>query len=191
MSRWIGLVGRAGVGKDFTAAKLNELDRRFRRIAFADGVRLEIEAELNGGANFPWLWQKPYTPAQRALLQWWGTDFRREQDPDYWVKLGAHRAEVMAEEGAIPVFTDCRFPNEAQMVKDRGGVLVRVTAPDEIREKRLGQLPPEHPSEYESDVIECDWIVTSVRDDPRYKAELQTIIAFSQGELPLRPEGTD
>lgn len=47
---------------------------------------------------------------QRALLQWWGTEYRRAEDPDYWVKKLAARIE--REAPAFAVISDLRFPNE-------------------------------------------------------------------------------
>lgn len=62
----------------------------------------------------------------RQLLQLWGTDYRREQDPDYWV----HRLwETLPESGLITI-DDVRFPNEVQMVRDVGGSLVKIVRPD-------------------------------------------------------------
>ena len=60
------------------------------------------------------------------LLQWWGTDFRRAQDEQYWVKklVGAIGASA-SDRIAIP---DTRFPNEAQWVVDQGGEVWKVWA---------------------------------------------------------------
>jgi hypothetical protein len=49
---------------------------------------------------------------QRALLQWWGTEYRRAQDADYWVKRLAERIEKDAPEFAV--ISDLRFANEYQ-----------------------------------------------------------------------------
>ena len=153
--RVLGLTGYAGSGKDYTYAHLKETyDGQVARLAFADGVRHEIEdilARPNSeiGKILPALWEKPYPPEVRALLQWWGTEFRRAQDPDYWVKKGIERLEEYESVGIdLAVVTDVRFANEAQAIKEIGGLVVEVVAADHLRKERLGgALPPVHDSE--------------------------------------------
>lgn len=79
---------------------------------------------------------KPTPPAIRQLLQRHGTEFRRAQDENYWVKklfgsvlLASHtgRAQGEALLYAMPVvITDVRFPNEAEAIRKLGGVIWRV-----------------------------------------------------------------
>jgi len=57
------------------------------------------------------------------LLQWWGTEYRRAQDPDYWVKKTMSSIPVNLD---IAMITDVRFPNEVEAVKQRGGYNVQV-----------------------------------------------------------------
>ena len=78
-----------------------------------------------------------FTP--RALMQWWGTEFRRAQDENYWV---TQTLAVASKEPGLWVISDCRFPNEAAAIRAAGGVLVRIDRPD-------GPIPsnPDHPSE--------------------------------------------
>jgi hypothetical protein len=58
------------------------------------------------------------------LLQWWGTEYRRSKDPNYWVnqwKMGINpKADIVFS-------TDMRFENEAAAVKDMGGYTVQVS----------------------------------------------------------------
>ena len=64
----------------------------------------------------------------RTLMQWWGTEYRRAQDPAYWIK--AAQAQVHLLEGTEFVcFTDMRFPNEAQLVTDLHGHTMRLRRP--------------------------------------------------------------
>lgn len=66
----------------------------------------------------------------RKMLQVWGTDYRRKQDETYWIRKCRERIAQKASEGyKVIVVTDCRFPNEADMVKELGGELVLVSRP--------------------------------------------------------------
>lgn len=68
----------------------------------------------------------PQTPLGKhpKLLQWWGTEYRRSQDQDYWVKKGLERISPTAD---IVIFTDMRFYNEAWGIIQRGGYTVNLT----------------------------------------------------------------
>lgn len=77
-------------------------------------------------------------PAVRAL-QLYGTDFRREQDPDFWVKIAVQRAQQEIDSGRFPYFTDARFPNEVAGLSAIGGVSVRLDVDAEEQARRLQQ----------------------------------------------------
>ena len=69
----------------------------------------------------------------RHLLQMYGTEYRRAQDDLYWIKkmaklLDSYVADArrLQMENCLTVITDVRFDNEAQLVRDRGGHLIRV-----------------------------------------------------------------
>lgn len=165
---FIGLAGHAGAGKDYVYEYLRKhSSKEVHRIAFADGVRFEVEATLTEGLTFtqgdgtffeldelPALWRKPYPTEIRRLLQWWGTELRRSQDPDYWVTRGIERAYEVVNidetyrRSSLIVFTDVRFENEAKAIDERGGIVLEVIAREEVRARRLGgALPPAHASE--------------------------------------------
>jgi hypothetical protein len=68
----------------------------------------------------------------RVLAQRLGTEWGRSIDPDFWVKVAAaSMAEVMNIKGPDTVFviSDVRFDNEAQWIKDHGGVIWRIHRP--------------------------------------------------------------
>ena len=80
------------------------------------------------------------TEKDTTLLQWWGTDFRRKQDENYWVKKVRDKIQSMVFSyretpvGFIKykykcpdiVIPDTRFKNECKMIKDFGGEVWKV-----------------------------------------------------------------
>lgn len=59
------------------------------------------------------LWECPV----RVLLQWYGTEFRRKQDPDYWVKKTNKDINELCQLYDIIIINDVRFPNEYGLIK--------------------------------------------------------------------------
>jgi len=137
----VGLSGKMGSGKDFVHGWFNEQGYSVTRRAFADAVRFDIEEHISDGMFLNALWEKPHTPEARALLQWWGTDYRRGQDPNYWIaRMRAFLQKMDSEPGTedMTVFlTDMRFQNEIEVVKEFGGQSWRIWAPDSVRRERL------------------------------------------------------
>lgn len=70
-------------------------------------------------------WMDSFKQELGPLLQLYGTEFRRAQDPFYWVnKL---RAKIEAEQPQVALISDMRFKNEAYYVKAFKGYTVKVT----------------------------------------------------------------
>lgn len=89
---------------------------------------------------------------QRTLLQWWGTEYRRSVNTDYWVQRLA--LIISKENPEIALISDMRFPNEKAFVETYG---------DSIRVDRPN-LPPlsgaagVHPSELAlANVPDYEW----------------------------------
>lgn len=106
-----------------------------------------------------WLMQ-PRSP--RELMQAWGTEYRRQQDPNYWVKQLASRVAYSAAELGMTrfVLSDIRFPNEAGMLRDRKGALWQV--------KRSGCVvdlkPQQHVSEVDGTAFGPDLVLRNDHD---------------------------
>lgn len=61
----------------------------------------------------------------REILQWYGTDVIRAEEPDYWVMAMDKLLEPVSSRTVI-IIDDVRFPNEADFVRRQGGLLVRL-----------------------------------------------------------------
>lgn len=141
--RLVGLCGFAGAGKDAIAALLGM--RGFERVAFGDGVREEVAEWWDKGSSEDKptalyealdfvggrseIYAKPTSPNMRKVLQLWGTEFRRAQDSEYWIKKTEKKIVDLLYFGVSVVVTDMRFPNEVALIQRLGGMLWRVDRP--------------------------------------------------------------
>ena len=127
----IGLSGYARSGKD-TVAELLVLNYEFKRVAFADGIRdalIALNPILHDGHRlneivqmYGWDVAKSKDEVRR-LLQVMGTEVGRKLiNEDVWV----WRLFNTIGDNERIVIPDVRFPNEANMVKDRGGEVWRI-----------------------------------------------------------------
>lgn len=177
-TRLIGLVGRAGVGKDTVAEMLAAHD--YVRHSFAEPLRVMVEAQLRlHQFDTYWMADRAFKEISLPVL---GHSVRRHMqligqalradDEDYWVRCLAARAGLGP--GRTPaashiVISDLRFRNEAAWVREQGGVLVRVL--------RDAPAVAEHVSEQQVDGIACDLTVCNtstlhdLRDQVRAVAE--------------------
>ena len=65
----------------------------------------------------------------RRLLQWWGTEYRRARDPDYWTKAWGRKVEQYDLARTHILVDDIRFMNEVNVVRGHGGRLVKIERP--------------------------------------------------------------
>lgn len=156
----VGLSGYARSGKDTACAGLVE-HAGFVRLAFADAVRTALAAidplvpygdELVRTstlvATCGWDIAKAGDEV-RSLLQRVGAEGGRQvHGEDAWVDVAMRAADHRT------VFSDVRFPNEADAIRSLGGIVVRINRP--------GVGPANgHTSETALDNYEFDFVVTN------------------------------
>ena len=170
MTHLIALSGYARSGKDTVAAYLVE-EAAYQRVGFADSLRevalaLDPMIPMTGFttvprhlvsviAEFGWEDAKDLFPEVRRILQRLGTEVGRGFfGDDVWVNL------ALGKVNGRTVFPDCRFPNEAEAIRSRGGEVWRIVRP--------GFEPVNgHPSETALDDFEFDFTIvndTSIDD---------------------------
>lgn len=146
--RLIGLAGLAMSGKD-TAADILVAGKGFKKLSMAYPLRLETDLAVWTRTLPEWseewsvempddivriiydgvidVWDKPTSADARTMLQWWGTEYRRQLFKDsYWVDLVKMRVQRFLDFGTPVVISDIRFANEAQMIKDLGGQVWKI-----------------------------------------------------------------
>lgn len=65
----------------------------------------------------------------RTFAQQFGTDIMRNRfQDDVWIKLG--NQQLIDNPTKKLVFTDIRFPNEAKLIRDMGGIVILVNRPE-------------------------------------------------------------
>ncbi len=65
----------------------------------------------------------------RRILQWWGTEYRRAQDPDYWTKAWEQKVAGYDIGRTYLLVDDVRFINELNAVNGLGGRIVKIERP--------------------------------------------------------------
>jgi hypothetical protein len=155
----LGLSGWARSGKDTIADYLVDVEG-YTKVSFAQPMkeamyRLNPRITVNEIQNtalrvgidvYGWDGLKERSPDIRGLLQRFGTEVGREMfGENFWVDYALNSIE----DGSKVVFSDVRFPNEADAIRQLGGKVYRV--------ERYGvEAANEHISEHALDKYKFD-----------------------------------
>ncbi len=152
----IGLIGRAGSGKDTVYSMINRyVDKPYENKKFASslkviaGMLLKVHPDKFEDRNFKNARLDNYGGMTvREFLQKLGTDAVRDNlHVDTWVNSAF--SDYTPDKRWV--FTDCRMLNEAARIKAEGGKLVRII--------RWADNTNDHITETEMDSIEPDYII--------------------------------
>lgn len=160
----LGVGGKIGAGKDAIARHL-VMQHNVVVVRFADALKEEVLRILRKTSTEIWkafrgasaepteadlrrlIWDdKP--PIMRRILQEWGTELRRAEDDEYWVKKWEIAARRAVANGYGVVAPDTRFQNEVAAIRRLGGTVVLVLRP--------GTVSGDHASETAVDVEAAD-----------------------------------
>lgn len=133
-TRLIALTGRAGVGKSFAAERFMEFG--YKRLKFAGPLKDMLrslglsERHIEGDLKFePCALLGGKTP--RWAMQSLGTEWGRDLiSPDLWVNAFKRNLAQLYPEHHSVVVDDLRFPNEAALIRELGGTIVRLYGRD-------------------------------------------------------------
>lgn len=182
----IGLTGKKQAGKNAVAKMLAVYSPLpVVEVSFAAKLKQSAAAilgctveDLERWKNDPEAWvevtvggEQRCVQTMREYLQRTGTEGHREVfGQDFWldaalpaVTHGDGNIDTGWYDDALYVVTDVRFPNEAQRVKDVGGIVVRVIGPPDVEAAGDG-----HPSETPLPDELVDVVLTNDRRDDEF-----------------------
>jgi len=160
----LGLSGWARSGKDTIADYLVDVEG-YTKVSFAQPMkeamyRLNPRITVNEVVNtalrvgidvYGWDGLKERSPDIRGLLQRFGTEIGREMfGENFWVDYALNSIE----DGSKVVFSDVRFPNEADAIRQLGGKVYRV-------ERQGVEAANDHISEHALDKYKFDGIINN------------------------------
>lgn len=178
----LGLGNKARQGKDTAAEAIAkwayDAGIPCMRLAFADALRREVtEAIYRAGSPEQLLNDGPepgvVIPAwvtleadpvreellphgkHPKLLQWWGTEYRRGDNPNYWVDIWK---QVVSHSEGIIIAPDTRFMNEAWAITEMGGYTINVRRLNiDGTQYFANDRAFDHPSEINLDGLDWDF----------------------------------
>lgn len=162
----IAFTGLKKSGKDTAACELKKilLPATSKQINFADALKREVAAACQTTVADINVRKDLY----RTLLQVWGTDFRRTIHGDnYWVLKWLESINSMTPLPAYLICTDVRFVNEAAVVRELNGTIIRIERP--------GVFADGHASETEQREIHADFTVHNDGTVADLKTKLKNI----------------
>ncbi|SDY50953.1 hypothetical protein [Hymenobacter psychrophilus] len=169
MIRLIGFSGRRGSGKDTIARLLQQLqpERRWHIRSVGEPIKA-VCAALAGEGTAPYFSQQgkaellpTFGRTRGEMLQQVGLALRH-WEPAIWVQ--AFFSQLPTNQHTL--IPDVRFPNEADLTRSRGGLMLRVEG-DPLNQRGDGTRDDAHPSE------------TALDDYPHFDAVLH-----NTGSLP-------
>lgn len=188
----IGINGRMMAGKDSFAEIFAETYENVERVAFAAKLKescaalfnislgeleelkveesVELVASWDGELDF---FSFDYQPLNfRQLLQRYGTEAHREIfGDDFWIR---QLLDNVIDAEKFVLVTDCRFPNEAQAIKNRGGLVIRIVRPDQDDHGN------HHASEQNIDAL-VDYFVVNDGDLSKLRFEVEVFAEWLAG----------
>ena len=178
----IAISGKCGAGKDKLAGKifeyLNAQGIKYAHLKFAANLKL-MASILTGGDL-----EDQYSDEGKekiidelgvtngSLQQVLGTILREKLHPDIWIfpvlKFARNNPDTVC------VISDCRFQNEATLIKEAGGVIIRLNR----KNRNIGTRDPNHISE--TDLDDYPYFDLIIDNDGTVEEMIKRAFAFLQ-----------
>lgn len=133
MTLIIGFHGRAGAGKDTAADSVDDAIKLafVKPLKDAAKILFNFTDEQLYDNKLKEVIDKKWNNSPREILQWLGTDvLRNDISEDFFLIHMKQRIENVYDIYDIIIISDCRFPNEAEFIRNIGGVVIEITRDD-------------------------------------------------------------
>lgn len=172
MVKVILISGKARSGKDQTAQYFKDILVKNGRKAiichYADALKHFLKNSLG--------WDGNKDEKGRELLQRWGTDIIRKNNPDCWVNIIIELLKGLEKTDYYVIIPDTRFKNEIEKIKDNDfrSITVRVERPN--FNNGLTEEQKNHPSETDLDDYDFDYYIDNDKGLEELQKAVQKII---------------
>ena len=114
----------------------------------------------HGSKDFFNLHEAPRSP--RQIMQWWGTEYRRENfGRDYWSLKLSRRVSIQQNKGQLlHVVTDVRFPEEVRAIQLLGGEIWQIKRPQSANQPAVSA----HSSEVDGSAFKPKVVINNSHD---------------------------
>lgn len=131
----IGIAGKMGSGKDFITTTYiipyieNILKEKILQFCFADQIKVNVMTKNNINYHDLYISKSEST---RKLLQIEGTENGRNIfSENIWINYLTNWVDVFKNRGINNfIITDVRFKNEFEFIKNNGGIIIKINAPN-------------------------------------------------------------
>lgn len=174
MIKVILISGKARHGKDQTAQYFKEIleenGMKCLICHYADVLKHFMQDYLG--------WNGVKDEEGRSLLQYWGTQVFRKNNPDCWVNIMVELLKGIEDRSYYVIIPDTRFKNEIEKIKeaDFRAITVRVERPN--FDNQLTEEQKRHPSEVDLDDYDFDYYIDNDKGLEELKKQVRRIIFF-------------
>jgi len=171
----VGITGKKGHGKDTVGEAFTK--KGFQRDSFAaplkEAVKVALgmtDEQVHGTVDVKETVDPRYGITPRWALQSMGTEWGRNLiNEDVWSIACLSRIENSGTEDWV--ITDTRFVNEADLIREKGGIIIKVVRPG----ANTGEFE-NHSSEQQVDLIKPDHTIINDGTIKELEAQVQRLV---------------
>jgi len=167
----IAIVGKMGCGKSTVTDYIMDKQDDACLVKFA-GPLYDIQKYIYERTKLELSGEK-----DRQLLQWLGTEWGRKKSVNLWKDIFEADSTNLLKTYNLVLNDDCRFLNEAELIHDMGGLIVRISGPS----RGMHVTGQAHASEQEIELIEEDFEVYNTNGIDTLYEQIDSIMELILG----------